>query len=245
MKAKLLLWAKEHGEDFNLVLIRYLQERLLYRLSRSRHADAFDLRYMCRTFSFDGERLVGAVRATFERRGTPLPRAVPLALSPEFADDDLKRTQWTAFQKCVGEQRRPQALPLVVTDLRRSSSPCSMAAARAPPRGRVSWRPVVEMSSPRRDELEADIAREEERLSGLHAEAEATSARLAALREQLAAEPVASLATGPRPPPLPATSQPTTAVDPELGRAPLPAVYAPVGFVFDAASPAFLVIGEK
>ena len=105
------------------VVAEKLEAMVKLGMANSRMKDFFDLHYMRRTFSFDGERLVGAVRATFERRGTPLPRAVPLALSSEFAEDDLKRTQWTAFQKRVGEQRRPPALPLVVTDLRRFLEP--------------------------------------------------------------------------------------------------------------------------
>jgi predicted nucleotidyltransferase component of viral defense system len=41
---RLLSKAKEQGEDFNLVLIRYALERFLYRLGRSRHKDRFILK---------------------------------------------------------------------------------------------------------------------------------------------------------------------------------------------------------
>ncbi len=41
---RLLNYAKEHREDFNLVLFRYAIERLLYRLSVSSHADKFILK---------------------------------------------------------------------------------------------------------------------------------------------------------------------------------------------------------
>jgi len=41
---RLLNWAVEHDEDMNLVLMRYALERLLYRLSRSAHADQFILK---------------------------------------------------------------------------------------------------------------------------------------------------------------------------------------------------------
>lgn len=43
-RARLKTHADEHGEDFNLTLTRYGLERLLYRLSVSRHADAFLLK---------------------------------------------------------------------------------------------------------------------------------------------------------------------------------------------------------
>jgi len=41
---RLLNYAKEHREDFNLVLFRYALERLLYRLSTSPHGDKFILK---------------------------------------------------------------------------------------------------------------------------------------------------------------------------------------------------------
>ncbi|HSW00523.1 MAG TPA: nucleotidyl transferase AbiEii/AbiGii toxin family protein [Sedimentisphaerales bacterium] len=41
---RLLNRAREQGEDFNLVLIRYAMERFLYRLGRSRHKDRFILK---------------------------------------------------------------------------------------------------------------------------------------------------------------------------------------------------------
>lgn len=41
---RLLNRAREQGEDFNLILIRYAMERLLYRLGRSRHKDRFILK---------------------------------------------------------------------------------------------------------------------------------------------------------------------------------------------------------
>jgi len=41
---RLLSKAKEQGEDFNLVLIRYALERFLYRLGRSQHKDRFILK---------------------------------------------------------------------------------------------------------------------------------------------------------------------------------------------------------
>ena len=44
VKQRLLNIAREQGEEFNLLLIRYGIERLLYRLSRSRYGDAFVLK---------------------------------------------------------------------------------------------------------------------------------------------------------------------------------------------------------
>ena len=44
VRARLLALAKQRGEDFQLLLTRYANERLLYRLARSRHAGSFVLK---------------------------------------------------------------------------------------------------------------------------------------------------------------------------------------------------------
>ena len=44
VRARLLNIAKATGVDFNQVLVRFALERLLYRLSRSAHADRFVLK---------------------------------------------------------------------------------------------------------------------------------------------------------------------------------------------------------
>ena len=44
VRARLLNRARETRQDFNLILIRYALERLLYRLSISPHADQFLLK---------------------------------------------------------------------------------------------------------------------------------------------------------------------------------------------------------
>jgi predicted nucleotidyltransferase component of viral defense system len=44
VRRRLLNRARERGTDYNLVLLRYLNERLLYRLSQSSHRDAFILK---------------------------------------------------------------------------------------------------------------------------------------------------------------------------------------------------------
>lgn len=44
VKQRLLNYSRDRGEVFNLVLVRFAVERLLYRLTRSPHADAFVLK---------------------------------------------------------------------------------------------------------------------------------------------------------------------------------------------------------
>ncbi|MEY5028614.1 MAG: hypothetical protein RLZ63_929 [Pseudomonadota bacterium] len=54
---------------------------------------------LSRHSDFDGTVLAQAIRATFERRGTGIPAGLPLGLTDEFAHDDQKNKQWSAFQR--------------------------------------------------------------------------------------------------------------------------------------------------
>ena len=63
----------------------------------SRMKDFYDLWFLARGFSFDGERLCQAIEATFSRRQTDLPADTPVALTPAFSDDPAKQRQWEAF----------------------------------------------------------------------------------------------------------------------------------------------------
>ena len=66
-------------------------------IANSRMKDFYDIWFVARKFSFEGQTLSKAIRATFERRQTTLPDSPPLALSPEFLDDSVKKAQWNAF----------------------------------------------------------------------------------------------------------------------------------------------------
>ena len=63
----------------------------------SRMRDFFDIHALARGRDFEGHRLVRALHATFERRKTPIPKKLPVALTPEFAETEGKRSQWEAF----------------------------------------------------------------------------------------------------------------------------------------------------
>ena len=65
----------------------------------SRLKDYFDLWVLARYSEFEGDVLQEAIRATFQRRQTPLPLSVPLGLSRGFFEDTGKQTQWKAFLK--------------------------------------------------------------------------------------------------------------------------------------------------
>jgi len=66
-------------------------------MANTRMKDYFDLRSLAREGILDPATLAGAIAATFARRGTALPDAMPAGLSDEFAGDAVKRGQWKAF----------------------------------------------------------------------------------------------------------------------------------------------------
>ena len=79
------------------VVYEKLEAMVALGIGNSRMKDFYDVAYLAQHFPFDGARLVRAVRATFKRRGTPLPAAPPIALTIAFAEDPAKQAQWRAF----------------------------------------------------------------------------------------------------------------------------------------------------
>lgn len=63
----------------------------------SRMKDFYDLQVISNMFSFKGLILVRAIRATFKRRGTEIPKEIPIALSEESTNNSDKVMQWKAF----------------------------------------------------------------------------------------------------------------------------------------------------
>ncbi|HCM27802.1 MAG: hypothetical protein A2Z99_01550 [Treponema sp. GWB1_62_6] len=63
----------------------------------SRMKDYFDLFTLLGETGLRHDSTARAIRRTFERRKTPLPRTMPLGLSGEFASDKGKIAQWKAF----------------------------------------------------------------------------------------------------------------------------------------------------
>lgn len=98
-----------------------LEAMVVLDLANSRMKDFYDVRLLSQRFTFDA--ILGrAIRETFARRATPLPVALPMALTERFALDATKQTQWNAW---VRKSRAPDAPPLpeVVSDLARFLGP--------------------------------------------------------------------------------------------------------------------------
>jgi predicted nucleotidyltransferase component of viral defense system len=74
-----------------------LQSMVFLGMANSRMKDFYDVFILSKTFSFNGNTIVKAIKATFERRRTQIPEDKPLALTDEFANNADKNTQWKAF----------------------------------------------------------------------------------------------------------------------------------------------------
>lgn len=66
------------------VIAEKLEAMILLGVTNSRMKDFFDVFVLSKAFPFDGPTLVRSIRATFERRGTPLPAAIPIVLTEGF-----------------------------------------------------------------------------------------------------------------------------------------------------------------
>lgn len=93
-------------------------------LLNSRMKDFYDLTLLSRIYTFEGEGLATAIRATFRHRGT-IVEAEPIGLTPAYSDDPARTLQWRAFVRrsrfgddAAGLERlvaevRPFALPVL------------------------------------------------------------------------------------------------------------------------------------
>lgn len=106
----------------------------------SRMRDFFDVYQLAQRTSFDGVSLASAIRATFERRRTAIPEALPSALTPAFAQADHKRAQWDAFLRKNRLTTAPKDLETVLAILAQFLGPVFDAAARAGD-FRFVWKP--------------------------------------------------------------------------------------------------------
>ncbi len=66
-------------------------------MANTRLKDFYDMWLLARCRTFHGRVLTEAIKATFVRRGTPLPDEPPLALTATFFEDPVKQSQWQAF----------------------------------------------------------------------------------------------------------------------------------------------------
>jgi hypothetical protein len=92
--------------------------------------DFYDIWVLSREFEFEGATLGGAIRATFKRRRTELAAATPVALTDEFATNQMKVLQWQAFVKRGRFKLVESNLATVVSAARDFLMPVVTATAR-------------------------------------------------------------------------------------------------------------------
>ena len=109
------------------VVAEKLHAMVLLGMTNSRLKDYLDLSVLLEREVLDPATLATAIAATFTRRGTALPTALPIGLSDEFAQDQSRQALWVVFLK----KNALPAAPLisVVTTLRATLQAALMQAA--------------------------------------------------------------------------------------------------------------------
>lgn len=81
------------------VISEKLHAIVLFGMTNSRLKDYFDVSVVLERETLDDRILAAAIAATFARRETDIPDAVPLGLTDEFASDASRQSLWRAFLK--------------------------------------------------------------------------------------------------------------------------------------------------
>lgn len=112
-------------------------------LVNSRLKDFYDLWMLASTLSFDGQELADALGATFTKRGTPIPTATPVALTPEFINQEATRQMWKNFRAKLTASgvEAPESLEAIIEIINIFIMPAADAAAAAQ-RLTATWVPV-------------------------------------------------------------------------------------------------------
>lgn len=91
------------------VIAEKLHAVVVLGMVNSRLKDYFDLVLMAEHETLDGQTLALAIAATFQRRGTAMPAALPMGLSDEFGLDPSRMALWQSLLKKNGIAHRPLA----------------------------------------------------------------------------------------------------------------------------------------
>ncbi|MEO8182465.1 MAG: nucleotidyl transferase AbiEii/AbiGii toxin family protein [Deltaproteobacteria bacterium] len=111
------------------VVAEKLEAMVKLGLANSRMKDFYDLVILARMFVFEGDLLVRAIRATFQRRDTPLPNGLPVALTSTFVGDALKNTQWSAFVRISDTPSAGDLAAAAATIVEFAEAPLAAAAS--------------------------------------------------------------------------------------------------------------------
>lgn len=97
------------------VIAEKFQAMIALGRANSRMKDLYDIWMLSRSYEFGGDDLARAIAATFARRKTEIPAALPDAFTRAFADDPAKQRQWDAFMQGIEAEAVP--LATIIDDL--------------------------------------------------------------------------------------------------------------------------------
>ena len=100
------------------VVAEKLHAMVILGSATSRLKDFYDLYVLSGLFHFSGEALSQSIAATFERRKTAIPEALPVALAPAFFAEENRADQWRAYLERNGLPGAPADFGLVGERLR-------------------------------------------------------------------------------------------------------------------------------
>jgi predicted nucleotidyltransferase component of viral defense system len=97
-------------------------------LLNSRMKDYYDLALLPRMYSFEGEKLVASILATFRHRGTKI-ESEPIGLTDAFYADPARAIQWRAFIRRSRFVEASGELERLVAEIRQFALPVLEACA--------------------------------------------------------------------------------------------------------------------
>ncbi len=89
-----------------VVIAEKFQVMVMLGIANSRMKDFYDIKTIASTMALDGQILLEAIKATFERRKTDITTDPLYVFSDDFKQDKDKQTQWHAFLNKNGLEKR-------------------------------------------------------------------------------------------------------------------------------------------
>jgi hypothetical protein len=109
-------------------------------MRNSRMKDFYDIWVLSQTLPFRGETLSRAIRETFERRETTIPKETPTAFTERFSSDASHVRQWAAFAKPIAGDEAAADFSVVAKAIAQFLQPAIDAAAQSAEL-RFHWHP--------------------------------------------------------------------------------------------------------
>jgi len=123
------------------VIAEKLQAIVALGTLNTRMKDFYDISVLANDFDFDGPTLCEAIRATFQRRNTPVPSELPACLQDSFANDEDRKRLWKGFLKRSAiEESADGGFAGVLVKVRDFLGPPLLTAGRDEPSFAMTWR---------------------------------------------------------------------------------------------------------